>query len=286
MQSEEVFIGVPCFNSASTLSKTLESLLQQDFTNFKVLISDDCSSDNSYAKGREYCLKDSRFSIVKQKQNLGLYANLKYLFDESNSPYFMWLASDDYLSQDFLSKNYHFLSQNLNYVASAGKPYYLFPEETLEGPILELSGSIDERLTNFLARAMWSHPIFYSLMRRQVISDFPYLGERFAAADWSLDLHLLSKGPINTLNSGGIYFGTSGVSRRKNANRYFSQSLLDKLFPLLRFSRYTIYKFLFVTDSFFLWRFLISLNFTELKKDLVFFKINLQSVIQRKMRSQ
>lgn len=264
----KVFIGVPCFNNRESVLQTLESLRDQTLEDFEVLVSDDNSTDGSDLIIADFIRTDNRFTLIRQRQRLGLYQNLEFLSQRCNSEFFMWLASDDYLNSNFLEANYNFLKLNSDFSASCGVPYYLFDHGIEVGRIFELSGTSIQRVNSFLRQARWSHAIFYSLMRNSVLQSFPYLGKTFAAADWSLDLHLVLKGKVNTLPETSIYFGTSGVSRGKNANRKFSLTLLDKFFPLASFS---IFAYRQIQNELgknsFPWKFFVELNMKEMRKD-------------------
>ena len=53
-------IGVPVFNGARFLRQTLDSLLQQDYTPFELVVSDNASTDDTERIVREYAERDSR----------------------------------------------------------------------------------------------------------------------------------------------------------------------------------------------------------------------------------
>jgi glycosyltransferase involved in cell wall biosynthesis len=233
-----VTIGVPSFNSYETILTTLDSLSRQDYPNLKVVVSDDCSNDGSQKLIEDFVRTRENFSVIRQNQNLGLYQNLKFLADFCSDPYFMWCASDDFLSENFVSKNVKFLEENLDYVSSSSSPIYLYPDFEFPGPHIELSGGLSERLCEFALRANWSHNIFYSLTRTSAVKEFAKLGQVFPAADWAYDIHLILRGKINTSEAGFIKFGTSGVSRSRNANRKFTASTVDRILPFFSLTLY------------------------------------------------
>lgn len=237
-----VTIGVPVFNSHKTILTTLESLSKQDYSNLRVIISDDCSDDGSKELIDEFVRTRDNFSVVRQRQNLGLYQNLKFLVDCCLDPYFMWCASDDYLSEDFVSNNLTFLEKNPDYVSSSSQPFYLYPDVEFPGPKIDLSGDLNRRLCEFAKRANWSHNVFYSLARTSTVREFIKLGQVFPAADWAYDIHLIFQGKVNTNGEGFIKFGTEGVSRTKNANRKFALLTFDRILPFFSLTVYILSK--------------------------------------------
>jgi len=97
-----LFIGMPVYNGEKFIVKALEGLLRQTFKDWKLLISDNASTDNTQSICSVYCGKDSRIQYVRQRNNLGALQNFKFLLSEARSPYFMWAASDDELENEFL----------------------------------------------------------------------------------------------------------------------------------------------------------------------------------------
>ena len=67
-----ITIGFPVYNiDEKFLYTALDSLLNQSYTNFELLISDDCSTDSTSRICCEYAKKDSRIRYIRQKKNLG-----------------------------------------------------------------------------------------------------------------------------------------------------------------------------------------------------------------------
>ena len=58
----EVSILVNCYNSSNTIIKTIESILQQTFSDFEIIIFDNCSSDNTVELINNF--KDPRIKLV------------------------------------------------------------------------------------------------------------------------------------------------------------------------------------------------------------------------------
>ena len=100
----QIFIGLPVFNGASHIAHTLECLKAQTFSDWKILISDNCSNDGTAEICRRYASMDSRISYVKQQKNIGMVGNYQFVLEMADSPFFMWAAYDDHWEPDFLQK--------------------------------------------------------------------------------------------------------------------------------------------------------------------------------------
>ena len=99
-----VNIGMPIYNESLYIGKAIKSVLNQEFTDFQLIISDNASTDQTLAICEEYAAKDSRISIVKNRINIGASDNFKQSFELSNSQYFVWISGHDLWHPQFLSK--------------------------------------------------------------------------------------------------------------------------------------------------------------------------------------
>src|SRR5437763_6697640 len=78
--SPRLTIGMPLYNNAETIRRSLDSLLGQSYTGFRILISDDGSRDDGPEICDEYARRDSRIEVVCQPHNLN-YGNFSYLVE-------------------------------------------------------------------------------------------------------------------------------------------------------------------------------------------------------------
>jgi glycosyltransferase involved in cell wall biosynthesis len=97
MNREKVTIGIPTYNRPIGLKRTLESIINQTYTNLEIIVSDNCSPDKETDKLMEYYLnKDTRIKYFKQDVNKGIIHNFHFVKDQATSNYFMWATDDDY----------------------------------------------------------------------------------------------------------------------------------------------------------------------------------------------
>jgi len=97
-----VTVGVPVYNGERYLAATLDSLLNQTFEDFVILIGDNASTDGTEEIARHYTQLDSRVSYVRHTQNLGAAPNYNRLFEATSTEYFRWSAADDISAPRFL----------------------------------------------------------------------------------------------------------------------------------------------------------------------------------------
>lgn len=99
-----VSIGIPVYNSEKYLGETLQSLLNQGFKDFEIIISDNGSTDSTPAICRDYAQKDDRVKYYRSDVNHGPGWNYNRVFDLATGKYFKWHACDDLLTTDYLEK--------------------------------------------------------------------------------------------------------------------------------------------------------------------------------------
>lgn len=101
---EKIFIGMPVFNGEKFIKEAIESIINQTYPNWELLISDNNSSDSTGEMATLFTIKDQRIKYIKQDQNIGVAANFLFLLDAAPYDYFMWAAADDKWDKIYLEK--------------------------------------------------------------------------------------------------------------------------------------------------------------------------------------
>jgi len=100
----KVSIGIPVFNGAKTLGKTIEAAINQDYPNIEIIISDNCSTDETQSIAEAFQLKYPQIRYLRQEKNYGMTANFSKVFEHATGEFFMWAAHDDQHDPTFISK--------------------------------------------------------------------------------------------------------------------------------------------------------------------------------------
>jgi O-antigen biosynthesis protein len=104
MVQHKIVLTIPVFNEVRYILETLRSVAAQTLTDFRVLISDNASTDGSEQICREFSAQDRRFHYVRQATNVGAAANFQYCLDNAECEYFMWCGAHDVLAPNFLER--------------------------------------------------------------------------------------------------------------------------------------------------------------------------------------
>ncbi len=92
---EKIDILLATYNGETYLKEQLDSILNQTYSNFRILISDDNSEDSTKNIIEEYAKKDNRIKFFFQERNLGVIANFEFLLKKVEAEFYMFSDQDD-----------------------------------------------------------------------------------------------------------------------------------------------------------------------------------------------
>lgn len=129
-----ILVNYGCFQDSL---EAIESLKKQKTKHeYKIILVDNCSKDDSYKKLKERYLNDKIVDIIRSDKNGGFsYGNnfgIKYAIKKYNSEYFLLINNDTISNEDILEKfmNYFIANQNKNIGILTGKIYYYDESKT------------------------------------------------------------------------------------------------------------------------------------------------------------
>jgi len=101
---------IPQKNRAEYLVHTLKTCMIQDYPNFEIIVSDDCSDDNSVEIVKEAIKNDSRIKLFAHEKHLGMRDNFEFALSQVRPGYVIALGGDDGLVVGSIWKMYEILS--------------------------------------------------------------------------------------------------------------------------------------------------------------------------------
>lgn len=105
-----VTVGIPTFNRAGLLREAIESVLAQTFHDFRLIVSDNASTDETPDVVSSF--SDARLQYVRADGNIGMIANFNRLIDLTETELLMLLPDDDLLYPDYLASVVDVLQRN------------------------------------------------------------------------------------------------------------------------------------------------------------------------------
>lgn len=195
----KVSIGIPTYNRAGLLKRSVESALNQDYPNIEVLISDNASIDATPDICQFYCENyGSLIKYFRQSVNRGATANFSKVLEMASGDFFMWLGDDDWIDISYVRHCVQQLILNPTVSLVSGTPqYYRNGRQVFEGKRFSLLyESWWLRVFVYYAKVA-DNGMFYGLMRTSQIRQMNILNTM--GGDWHLIAGLASQGKIRTI---------------------------------------------------------------------------------------
>lgn len=107
-----VSIITPSYNCAQFIGETIESIIAQTYTDWELLITDDCSTDNSREIIERYANTDKRIKLYRLEHNSGAGVARNTSIDNASGGYIAFCDSDDRWYPDKLEKQLAFMARH------------------------------------------------------------------------------------------------------------------------------------------------------------------------------
>jgi glycosyltransferase involved in cell wall biosynthesis len=224
-----VSIGLATYNGGRFLAQSVDSLLDQDYPNWELLISDNCSTDDTETIARGYAARSDRIRYVRQGVNLGATPNFNYVLEQARGTYFMWAADHDLWEPDFVSRCVEALEADPSAVLACSACLLI---DQAGKPIEEVDDHIDFDRPSALYRykhMLWPHVAskIYGLFRREALvatGGFPDV----LSPDRLVLLELALRGPFKKLD--GLLF-KSRLNREPHTVESYRRHTIEDLDP-------------------------------------------------------
>jgi glycosyltransferase involved in cell wall biosynthesis len=112
----DVSICLPVMNGEKYLEEALNSVLAQNFSNFELLINDDCSDDSSWSIIQRFAAQDERITARRNSKRLGLFENYNEIIERSTGRLIKPFAQDDLLAPQALESMVQAMRDNASAV--------------------------------------------------------------------------------------------------------------------------------------------------------------------------
>ena len=99
-----ISIVTASYNYEQYIGETIQSVLNQTYTDWELIIVDDCSSDNSLKVIKSF--DDDRIKLFVNKKNMGLKYTVKRGVELAKGDWVVFLESDDLITPDYLENKY------------------------------------------------------------------------------------------------------------------------------------------------------------------------------------
>ena len=217
------------YNAQNTIEECLLSCINQSFRPYEILISDDCSSDNTVKVLRKLASfnKQKNIKIFSQDKNLGIPKNTNFLLHKASGDILFLIAGDDYMKRDFLESYRKIIPNNdTDNIFCISLSHY----ELIDGELIKNTGSYSIK-NSFLYNTIRKRASFIkSGISKKVLLNSEYPHNIGHWADWYWDVSIAVKNPnlklIFNKEAGYIHRNGMGISSYTPRKEIFESYLV------------------------------------------------------------
>jgi len=186
-----ISVILPVYNCEKYINETIQSVINQTFENFELLIIDDCSTDSTVAIIKSF--NDHRIQLIQKEKNTGYTNSLNYAISIAKGEYVARMDGDDICLPKRFEKQVTFLDQNPNVILCGTSIQIIGKNKILHYPSIH-----DEIMVKLCFGNSFFHP---SVMGRlNIFKENPYDTRFEPAEDYDLWTRLVFKGKLANLN--------------------------------------------------------------------------------------
>lgn len=184
-------------NEERYLRAAMESITQQNYSDWELVVVDDFSRDGSVAIIKDYLVRDHQISMIENEKNLGLTKSLNIGIKNSSGKYVARLDANDTCASDRLQKQYDFMEAHPGVAVCGCQGNYMDERGGVVGAKIFPTVYLDIK-KKMLFNNQFIHSSLF--MRREVIEKEGGYDENFRASqDYELMLRIASKYPVENL---------------------------------------------------------------------------------------
>ncbi len=184
-----VIMGI--YNCAPYLVEALDSLYAQTYQNFKIILCEDGSSDNTYQVAKDYASKHDNIVLIKNEKNMGLNYTLNHCLEYADTEYIARMDGDDISLPTRFEEEVKFLDEHPDY-SIVTTPMKYFDEG---GIFREGKGGIEPKLTDFPKSSPFCHaPCMVRKVAYDAVEGYTVADKLLREEDYHLWIKMYVKG--------------------------------------------------------------------------------------------
>lgn len=230
----QVSVMMPAYNAEAFLAESVESILNQTFTDFELLILNDGSTDGTLALAQTFAEKDPRVRVLDNGENRGLAYTRNRLLREAQGEFLAILDSDDISLSERLAKQVAYLQAHPEVGVLGGWviPYSKGEQSTEEKGVWQLLGNPARVATRLLFQNVIAQS---TVMLRREVAVLGYDDSFPPAEDYHLWVRASFQTQVDNLQEVLTYYRLheGNISKRKR-DTIIANSLRIKLLQLKR----------------------------------------------------
>lgn len=227
---KKVTVILPVYNSEDYVGRCLDSILNQTYTDFEIMVINDGSKDSSYEILKKYKEKyPNKINLINQ-ENKGVAKTRNESIKRANSEYIMFVDNDDYLDNDYIETYVKAIRKDDSDIVVGG-----FRRPNEEGKVIKTLKLQNEEWSKFMIMTPWA-----KIYKRQYLidNDIKFLETNLGEDNYFNLKAFLMTNKIVTLDYVGYnwFFNTKSVSntRQRNIKNIQLYELLDASYNMVK----------------------------------------------------
>lgn len=256
---ELITVCIPTYNRSVMLLEAIESVQKQTIKEIKILILDNCSSDDTAEVVTNLSKTDSRVVYYRNEINLGQFGNISKGIELTETKYWSLLMDDDIWSEDFLEhalNGYNMFPEAglyscWAYGATSIDKIILdkrFGVNLFQNPLILKPQLIDEkRAVFYLSNRSSIHPSTWFTLTEKAKKCIPLYSTANWGGDWLFSVELINQGGLIFDNTAGIFYRIHPTAEKYISNKQIIKNRIaaekevgEKIFGIFR-SYFTSY---------------------------------------------
>jgi len=149
-----VTIGIPFYNNETTLRNAIQSVINQTFQDWLLILMNDGSTDQSLEIAKQF--ESKKVIVFDDGENRGLISRLNQLIDMCESPFFVRMDSDDIMVPERLEKQISLLVRDTEVDLTGSSAYIIDEKNRITG--IRMTSFKSVSLDNILKKGLFIHP--------------------------------------------------------------------------------------------------------------------------------
>lgn len=223
----KVSVILPVFNCENYILDSIESILNQSFKEFELIIVNDCSTDNTLSIIQS--IKDDRIILINNDSNLGIVKSLNKAISIAKGKYIARMDADDLCVENRLQEQLNIFKENPN-IDIVGTSYFeIDKDENIINRVI-LPQNDWEIKTTLLVKNCILHPSV--MVKSEILKKNNYLEEYKHAEDFELWIRLIKYCKFYNIPTPLVKYRITGDNVTIKANKKVSEriSILSKIY--------------------------------------------------------
>jgi glycosyltransferase involved in cell wall biosynthesis len=243
-----VTIGIPIYNADKYLEFAIQSVLNQSYQNWELLLMNDGSSDNSLQIAKKFENIDKRIQVFSNGKNLGLPTRLNELSELANGVYYARMDADDIMHPDRIEKQVNYLMRHPEIDLLATSLVSIDNENNIIG-VRKGTEKAKFELNDLLKNGGWAaHP---TIMGKSLWFKQHFYDEKLTRTeDFDLWMRTIENSHFSKINIIGLYYREESTptlkkylfSSRQIMILYWKNRKIMGLYYFVKFNILTVFK--------------------------------------------